>query len=207
VKNWAFLFVLLICVSDISRGENFPSPSDLSATAWPTNTASEMGFVELGGGAYTGVGPYTIETLSGSFKSPDGKFEARIASSNGVEAKGVGIYSGSKFISEQLFPGENGQGSAISKVAWTADSKYLVYSWMSSGGHQAWVEGVAVFCAARGEIQGLNYFESIINDSKKFILLPDDNISFKIWTRDKNSNTALPIIINLRDVCDFEEEQ
>lgn len=61
-----------------------------------------------------------------------------------------------KLLLKKNYPSKDGQhGYDIGPIGWTANSKFFLYTLTSSGGHQAWHQGVAVYSIQERRILNL----------------------------------------------------
>lgn len=111
----------------------------------------------------------------------------------GYESR-VGIQSGDR---QQLctmdYSSEDGQhGFSVVKAEWTPDSRFFVYSLISSGGHQAWHTPTQFYDRADGVVRSLDdYFPKGISKAD-FLLVAPNTIETEAWR-----GRPVPITVSL----------
>lgn len=143
-------------------------------------------------------------------KSPDGIYSAHITS----VAKSPDFPT--EFIVEirntEHRPPEKGdytsksgeQGLSLHHGAWTPDSRFFIYTTVSSGGHMAWQYLTFFFDRKDGKIHDFNDFLPPIAEGT-FSLKAPDIITITIWTpltpeKPLDESIALPISFRMSDL-------
>lgn len=96
------------------------------------------------------------------------------------------------------------QGLSLHHGAWTADSRFFIYTTVSSGGHMAWQYLTFFFDRKDGKIHDFNDFLPPIAEGA-FSLKAPDIITITIWTpltpeKPLDESIALPISFRMSDL-------
>jgi hypothetical protein len=145
-----------------------------------------------------------------SVRSPDGRFVATIRSIQKattripeaiIEIKD----SGGKLVAREDFTSKDGEhGLSLEKAAWTADSRFFVFTTTSSGGHQPWQFPTFFFDHRDKRIHRFSDFLSPIA-AGSFELKAPDIITITIWTpltpeKTLDDSIELPITFRMSDL-------
>ena len=92
------------------------------------------------------------------------------------------------------YSSEDGEhGFCVVKAAWTPDNKYLVFSMISSGGHQPWHAPTLFYSAKSKAIYSLDSYVEASGISKaEFVLKAPNTVLTEAW-----KETAVPVSLHL----------
>jgi len=112
------------------------------------------------------------------YSSPDGQLRARIGfsknSPTATPESRVTITAGAKVVFERSYESEDGEhGFGVERAAWTPDSRFLVFSLSSSGGHQAWHFPTDFWCRADARVRRLDDYIGPITSAEFSVSRPD----------------------------------
>jgi hypothetical protein len=96
------------------------------------------------------------------------------------------------------------QGLSLHHGAWTPDSRFFIYTTLSSGGHMAWQYLTFFFDRRDGKIHDFSDFLSPVAEGA-FSLNPPDIITITVWTpltteKPLDESIALPISFRMSDL-------
>ena len=139
-----------------------------------------------------------------TYKSPNGKLIAHVISINGESIIEIITKSGDKLISKDYTSADGEHGLAIENIKWTPDSKFLIYTTYSSGGHQPWaypsyfynVKDNSFLCFC-------DYFPAVAESTIK--VTKPDIVTISIWTplsenKSVDESIVLPITFHMADL-------
>lgn len=143
-------------------------------------------------------------------RSPDGRFVATIRSiqkaPTGVPEAIIEIKdSGGKLVAREEFTSKDGEhGLCVEKAAWTADSRFFVFTTTSSGGHQPWQFPTFFFDHRDKKIHRFSDFLAPVA-AGGFELKAPDVITITIWTpltpeKTLDESIELPITFQMSDL-------
>jgi hypothetical protein len=94
-------------------------------------------------------------------------------------------------------------GLVVEQVGWSPDSQFLVYSALSSGGHQPWTTPTHVYDRLRNKVLNLECFLPPTTSDPGFRLRSPDLLTIAVWSpfsQGLAGSIALPVTIHLRDL-------
>lgn len=109
-----------------------------------------------------------------NYESPDGTLRVVvIVTGRGGESQ-VEVRDGGEILLSRTYASPDGQhGFIVQHAAWTADSRFFVFSLASSGGHQPWHYPTFIYLRQRNKIEALEPYTGLIAAPDFHLSAPD----------------------------------
>jgi len=133
------------------------------------------------------------------FVSPDKKTRVLIQNFNEkgkvLESKIQFVSTGGMVLRRKSFTSNDGEhGYGIIRAEWTRDSKFFVFSMISSGGHQPWHCPISVYSTTDNKLFNIDELFGAVTES--FRLLSSDSLETSVLSRDDTSRETIVILLS-----------
>ena len=71
-------------------------------------------------------------------------------------------------------------GLWVVRSAWSADSRFFVFTTTSSGGHRPWTSPMFIYVRSRNQLVDMQKCDLVVADSN-FEIMPPDLLSVRVW--------------------------
>jgi hypothetical protein len=130
-------------------------------------------------------------TIAADYTAPNGGLTARVMAAAPQSCESVvEISAGSSVIGAKSYASDNHEdGSCVAHAAWTADSKFFVFSLSNSGGHQPWNSPIVIFSVEKTKFTDIDVGDKEAITDPNFILSTPSRIEFETTKFPLEENT------------------